>query len=83
MYKVVLTAKAKTKLKLFKVSHQIAIGEVMEDLKEDPLFGKKLGRELTGKLNYRIGVYRIIYMVNERDKVVIVLNFNHRGKVYN
>jgi mRNA-degrading endonuclease RelE of RelBE toxin-antitoxin system len=38
--------------------------------------------ELTGKFSFRVGVYRIIYKVNKKDKVVDILTAGHRATVY-
>jgi len=59
------------------------IYSAFEDLKVDPTVGKSLRRELAGSFSYRIGVYRIIYKINKRDKVVMVTKFEHRSIVYN
>ena len=83
MYKVKLTAKAERELKRLSKEERFSIGEIIEELKENPLSGKKLGRELSKKFSYRIGIYRIIYKVNQKDKVVEVLSAGHRGSVYN
>ncbi|WP_201324548.1 type II toxin-antitoxin system RelE/ParE family toxin [Pseudanabaena sp. lw0831] len=37
---------------------------------------------LTGRYRYRIGDYRIVYLVDEDSKVVSVTLIAHRSKVY-
>ena len=44
--------------------------------------GKELQEELSGFLSYRFKRYRIIYQVNDIDKVIIVYMFGHRRDVY-
>lgn len=83
LYEVRVSVLAKKQLKQFSKGHRQAILEVLRELREDPFFGKPLTRELTGKFNLRVGVYRIIYKVNIKDHVVNVSAFDHRGKVYN
>lgn len=83
MYRLVLTARAKNQLKTFKKSHQQAIALVIEELKEDSFLGKSLIRELIGRFSLRVGVYRLIYKINQKDKVMTILNFDHRGLLYN
>lgn len=83
MYKLVLTARAKKQLKSFKKSHQLTIALVVEDLKENPYLGKALSRELRGSFTFRVGAYRLIYKVDYQDRIVTILNFDHRGRVYN
>ena len=55
----------------------------LTELKFDPFLGAPLGRELIGRFSYRFGVYRIVYKIRKKDKVVEVLRINHRSKVYN
>ncbi len=82
MYKIQLTGKAKKELKTIKLRYQTAIFLALEEIKEDPFLGKPLIRELTGKFSFRVGVYRIIYTINKKDKIVIVLNAGHRSIIY-
>ena len=83
MYRVKLTARAKRGLKNLPKPYKEAVTIVINELKEQPTFGKPLGRELTGKFSIRIGFYRIIYKINSVDDIVLVLNIGHRSKVYN
>jgi len=83
MYKVKVTAKAKRELKNLSKEDRLQIGEIIEDLKDDPLIGKPLSRELIRKFSYRVGVYRIIYLVNREDEAITILSAAHREVVYN
>lgn len=83
MFKIKLTAKAERELKKLSKEDRLSIGEIIEELKEDPLIGKPLDRELIRKFSFRVGVLRIIYKVNQQDKVVDILSAAHRGIVYN
>ena len=82
MYKVKLTAGAKKELKQISRRHQFALGQIFDELKEYPFLGKPLGRELTGKFSYRISVYRIVYKVDEKDKVIYITTAGHRSTAY-
>lgn len=53
------------------------------ELKDDPLVGKPLTRELTGKFSLRVGTYRVIYKINRQDKIIYILTAGHRSTVYN
>lgn len=83
MFKIKLTAKAKQELKNLSKEDKISIGELIEELKENPLIGKPLSRKLIKKFSYRIGIYRIIYLLNKEDKIITILSAGHRGTVYN
>lgn len=82
MYRLVVAPRARKGLKEIKGIHQEAVDIALEELREFPLAGKVLGRELTGKFSLRVGVYRIIYKVNSRDRIVNILNAGHRSVVY-
>lgn len=83
MFRLKLTAKAKRELKKISRNHKEATAAMLEDIKDDPNIGKPLTRELTGRKSVRVGVYRIIYKVNKKDKIITIITAGHRGKVYN
>lgn len=82
MYNIKLTARAREELKNLSKAHQFSVGQIIEELKEDPFIGKPLTRELTRRYSYRIGVFRIVYKINKRDKIVYILIVGHRSTVY-
>ena len=47
---------------------------------------EKLGIPLKGNLKglyrYRIGEYRVMYVIDKEEKKVIILKVNHRKKIY-
>lgn len=83
MYEIRVASEAKSLLKKLKIAHKQVIGQVFKDLMVDPYIGKPLVRNYAGKYSYRIGVYRIIYKINEKEKVVEILSAGHRSVVYN
>lgn len=82
MYTLHIFPKDKRALKKISFRHQKAIIAVLEELQDNPFLGKPLERELTGSFTYRVGVYRIIYKIKEKDKIMIVLNAGHRSTIY-
>lgn len=82
MYRVKLTAQAKRELKVIKKLYKDAIDTAFDDLAENPYTGKPLTRELKDRFSYKIGVYRIIYRINEKNKIIYVLTAGHRAKIY-
>lgn len=82
MYKLQITARAQKELEKISFSHQEAILVALEILREDPYQGKPLTRELSRRFSYRVGVYRIIYTINEHDKIVSILSAGHRATAY-
>ena len=83
MFKIKLTAKAKKELRTISNFHKQAITSALEEIKEYPNMGKPLRKELYGKFSYRVGVDRIIYRINKRDKTILVITAGHRFIVYN
>lgn len=82
MFNIKLTSSAKRELKNLSKVHKKATVILIEELKEDPTLGKPLGRGLAGKFSFRVGVNRVVYKINQKDKTVLVLRVGHRGKVY-
>jgi mRNA interferase RelE/StbE len=83
MYKIRLTARAKKELRRISKLHRFAIGQILEDIKDDPTVGKLLSKELSNRYSYRISVYRIIYKINYKDKKVYIITVGHRESIYN
>ena len=82
MYRIKLTAEAKKELKQIKKLHQEALAEAIDEITENPYVGKPLTRELTRRFSYKIGPFRIIYRINEKDNIIHVLTAGHRTTIY-
>lgn len=82
MYKLRISLKAENEIKKISHPHQKAIILSLAEIKEEPLLGKPLTRELTGRFSFRVAVYRIIYKVNKKDKTIDILTIGHRATVY-
>jgi len=82
-YKVVIFQAAFKELSKLKRLHKVAISEAIKEIQENPLSGKPLTRELQGKYSWRVGVYRIIYKVSKKDKIIYIDSAGHRSKIYN
>ena len=82
MYNIIVSAQAKKEHKRISKSYQEPLIIAFDEIKENPLAGKPLTRELTGRFSYKVGMFRIIYKVNEKDKIVQVITAGHRAIVY-
>lgn len=82
MYEINISAKAKRELRSLSARHEIALDIIYEELKDNPQLGKPLTRELIGRFSFRVGNYRIIYNINEKDKKIYILTVGHRSIVY-
>lgn len=83
MYKLLISFRARKELRKISYFHKTVIMEAFQDLKADPFLGKPLSRNMSGSFSYRVGVYRIIYKINDKDKWVNILSAGHRSIVYN
>lgn len=82
MYRIIVAPTAKKGLKTIAKIYRKGITEAIYALSDDPHLGKPLTRELTGRYTYKVGVYRIIYRINENDNTVHIINAGHRAKIY-
>ncbi len=82
MYRVIVAPVARKGLKTIAKIYRKGIAEAIDALKENPHLGKPLTRELTGRYSYKIGVYRIIYKINKKDKKIYIINSGHRSTIY-
>ena len=83
MFKLLISKRASNALKKLPHHHQDAIILGLEEIVDDPYLGQPLSKNLSGKLSFRVGVYRIVYKVNKKDSKILVLRVGHRGVVYN
>ena len=58
------------------------IDAAIKKLETNPYVGKTLRGELMGKRSLRVGDYRVIYMIDEPQKTVILFTVEHRKAVY-
>ena len=85
MYKLVFTEGTKkeyaylyhTNKKLFS-----RIRAAIRSIAENPYQGKPLKFTLKGRWSYRVGIYRIIYSIQERIITVYILDIGHRREIY-
>ena len=82
MHELRIFKQAGREIKKISRMHQKALLEALNAIRENPFAGKPLTRKLTGKFSYNIGVYRIIYKVNKKDKIISVLSAGHLSRVY-
>ncbi len=61
---------------------RLRIVEAIDRLPENPHVGKLLKGDFSGLRRIRVGVYRIVYEINEGQILVLVLRVAHRKDVY-
>lgn len=86
MYKVIFTDKAaKTLKKLDKSVSRMLIAWIRKNLDgcDDPRkHGKALVGNHAGAWRYRVGDYRIIAEISDREITIYVVNIGHRRDIY-
>ena len=65
----------------FKVKKEIT-KILEEEIAHNPLIGKPLHGTLKGLRSQRVGNLRIIYQIIKNEFVIMVINLEHRKKVY-
>ena len=54
----------------------------IDEIATNPFMGIRLRGELEGYRRWRIGKYRIIYMINQKSKLVVLLDIGPRKTIY-
>lgn len=83
MYKILVKKSARKELDSIPHQQFLRIDKAILSLKETP-FPYPASKKLKGedKRRLKAGDYRIVYTVDENDKVVIVYRVRHRKDVY-
>ncbi|MBP7250310.1 MAG: type II toxin-antitoxin system RelE/ParE family toxin [Selenomonas sp.] len=85
-YHVLFTAAAKKSLKkLDRHTAALILGWIRKNLEgcENPrLHGKGLTANRSGEWRYRVGDYRLIADIQDRDVVILMLHIGHRREIY-
>ena len=82
MYHIEITDKAKKKFEKLPNNWQRKIGKTINSLAIDPYRGKKLHGDYEGQYSIRAWPYRIIYMIDNHQIMVNVLDLGHRKDIY-
>ncbi len=62
--------------------HQKQVENAFNLIAQDPKQGKPLVGELRGYWSFRVGMFRIIYVIRESTIIVEILRIHHRKEVY-
>jgi mRNA interferase RelE/StbE len=83
MYKVVINKKIFKSLDKISVTYLLSIKETINDLANDPRpFGYIKLSGFENMYRIRIGVYRIIYSIEDDILTIEVIKIDHRDSVY-
>ena len=85
MYKILFTRSALKEYEYLQKQNRNVFEKVkivIHGLAEDPTQGKPLKFSLKGHWSYRLGSYRIIYTIEHKKLVVLILDIGHRREIY-
>ena len=75
----------KSKKRISPKLYQKITNIVYPQLRENPYFGtniKKLKGQFEGFYRYRIGNYRLFYIIDDEKVIVFIIDFQHRKDAY-
>lgn len=82
MFKVVVERKVEKSLSKIPQKWRVRLAKAIDSLSTNPFHGKKLEGELEGLYSIRVWPYRIIYSINKKEIVIIVVAIGHRQGIY-
>lgn len=85
MYDIVLTEDARRYYELAETALAKKLNRCFDQIRDDPYKYpniKRLRGSLSGYLRYRVGDWRVVYQVDEREKRITILVIAHRSRVY-
>lgn len=86
MYEIAQTKEFEKRIKKIDKKVYLKIKTIVyPQLRKNPFYGtniKKLKGEYEGVYRYRIGYYRLFYVINDDKVVVIVTTISHRQSAY-
>ncbi len=82
MYEVIIEPPAERFIKSLNKEKQKKLLDAIDELSEKPVLGKELVGRLRGLRSRRIGIYRIIYKIEETKLIIFVLRVGYRKDIY-
>jgi mRNA interferase RelE/StbE len=84
MYKIEYLESVKDDLKSISRSEKIRIKNAIEQkLHQNPIeFGKPLQYSLKGLRRLRVGDYRVIFQIDQKNTIVLIVKIGHRKEIY-
>lgn len=81
-YTVLLSGQAEKIYGKLSKDVRFRVRRALVNLKNKPYIGKRLHGDLRGNYSLRIGKFRIIYCVSEKDKTVFIIAIGPRKSIY-
>jgi len=77
-YLVAIPKRVKKQLKRIDNEYRLKISVALMDLAFNPFLGKKLEGKYKNKWSLRVWPYRIIYKIEKRKLIILILEIAHR-----
>ena len=81
-YKIIFAPTAEKQFLNLNRLVRVRIAAAIAKLADEPLLGKPLKGQLKEYRSYRVGDYRVIYYIKQREILVYVVAVAHRRDVY-
>jgi len=81
-YRAALTKSFLRELKKIPEDTRSRILRAVDDILTNPFSGVKLQGELEGRWRWRVGKYRIVYIIDQTSQIVVLLDVGLRKAVY-
>ena len=82
LYRIEISRRAKKSLDNLPLFYQRRIQAALVAISKDPFVGKKLEGEYKGIWSYRVWPYRILYCIDKKEILVLIINIKHRQSAY-
>ena len=81
-FQLLISGKAKKSLNNLPESLRLRVWQTLRDIRDYPFSGKKLSGKKKGQYSARVWPYRIIYRIEKKELVIIVIDIDHRQGAY-
>ncbi len=81
-YRIVIPKRIQKKLDNIERIYRDRITAALAGLEEEPYRGKKLSGNRKREWSYRVWPFRIVYQINSRELVILIINIGNRRDVY-
>ena len=81
-FNLVLTKRAEKALDNLPGEYRTRVILALREIREEPYEGKKLSGKRAGQYSIRVGIYRIIYSIEKRELIIVVIDVDDRKDVY-
>ena len=81
-YALIIKPRARKNLNKIPIKYRGRIILTLETIREDPFSGRKLFGKRKGQFSFHVWPYRIVYTIEKRKLIIIVIDVGPRGGVY-